>query len=236
MAPLLAPGPRLPARASVRLRLHHHRDAGCARRQEARQAQDARAADDEQVVEPGFADDGPHRRRQHEELARPSRPVRRHAHDPDAVQRVLGRPRRKARSASPRWLHRRPRRGQPRAAAGGSLRPPGRGERLRAGRGRGSTRGRRLRRRFRPGSPLLDHVDGLSLALVPGPHQELAHEPEADEDDPGQEEQRAEEQERAPADRLVEEHLENGQVAEHGGAAPPEREAHQPEEVGGRVP
>ncbi len=85
--------------------------------------------------------------------------------------------------------------------------------------------------------PLLHHVDGLALALVPGAHQELTHEAEADEDHPGQEEQRAEEQQGAPADRLVEDDLEDGKVGEDRGAARAESVSPtRPKRCAGRVP
>ena len=60
---------------------------------EARQAEDARAADDEHVVAPGLAQDRAERGWDHQELPRPPRAGGGDADHPDPLERLLGGPR-----------------------------------------------------------------------------------------------------------------------------------------------
>jgi hypothetical protein len=66
---------------------------------------------------------------------------------------------------------------------------------------------------------------------VPGAHQQLAHQAEAHQDDAGQEQERPEQQQRAAADRLVEEQFEHREVREQREAEATAREPHQAEQV-----
>jgi hypothetical protein len=80
-------------------------------------------------------------------------------------------------------------------------------------------------------APLVHDVDGFALALVVRAHDELAEEPEADEDHPRQEQERAEKEQGPPADRLVGEELEAGEVGKDEEARSPEEQAELPEQV-----
>jgi hypothetical protein len=91
--PGLAPGKRLAAQLAVDLRLKHDRPLARARGQEPGQAEHARPAHHEHVVPRELAMRRAKCSGQHAVLAGPRRPWRAYTQHPQAVERLLGRPR-----------------------------------------------------------------------------------------------------------------------------------------------
>ena len=217
---------------------------------ERRQSQHSQAAHDEDVVAARLAADGAHRRRNHPVLPRPAGADGRHAHDADAVDLVGAGP---GSLALPRHHRDAVARRDERAAEAPQVRLAAAQhgvERLREEedarqRGRASvalsgapSRGALGGEAAAALAPALDappglddHVDRLALALVPDAYEELADEPEADECHPGEEQQRAEEEQGTAADRLVEDDLHDREVGEDRRPGRAEAQAQETEQV-----